>query len=182
MDIEDKITKIEAVIARTTHEGERESALLARSRLLKKRRGKPKSKKAYGKERTQKQKDQEAIDPFFLRGDVYFRSSKDERDATQKQKDFIRFLVDRADLACPNEKLDHFLDQMGLKQASYIIKLLLELFGEPKNDPLTDNQYYFLMKRKDFFGLSQELIDHLTTMEASIIIEAVEVIEEKGFG
>lgn len=181
MDIEDKITKLEALIAKTTHEGERESALLARDRLLKKRKRKSRYKKN-GKRPPRPDsspKDPDAIDPFFFREDVCFRSSIDEKNATQKQKDYIRFLVQRGSLSCPTDKLDRFLDQMGLKQASHTIDLLLEMFGEPKNDSLTDSQYYFLLNRKELFGLSEEVIAHLTVEEASVVIDAVKIIQEK---
>lgn len=184
MGIEEKIAKLEALINSTKHAGERESAILARERLLKKLKGGARSKKAYRKkarkETKSSQREQERIDPFFFREDVCIRSASDKRDATQRQKDFICFLVKRGHLSCPEGKLENFLKQIGLKQACKIIQLLMEMFGEPKNDPLTDNQYFFLMSRRDVFGLSEGLIDRLTVLEASKIIEAIKVIQAKG--
>ena len=188
MGIEEKIAKLEALINSTKHAGERESAILARERLLKKLKGGARSKKAYRKksrkekstnETKSSQRDQERIDPFFFREDVCIRSAIDKRDATDRQKDFICFLVKRGRLSCPEGKLENFLKQIGLKQACKIIQLLLEMFGEPKNDPLTDNQYFFLMSRRDVFGLSEGLIDRLTVLEASKVIEAIKVIQAK---
>lgn len=188
MGIKEKIAKLEALINSTKHAGERESAILARERLLKKLKGGARSKKAYRKksrkeksanETNSSQREQERIDPFFFREDVCIRSANDKRDATDRQKDFICFLVKRGRLSCPEGKLENFLKQIGLKQACKIIQLLLEMFGEPKNDPLTDNQYFFLMSRRDVFGLSEGLIDHLTVLEASKVIEAIKVIQEK---
>lgn len=189
MGIKEKIAKLEALINSTKHVGERESAILARERLLKKLKGGARSKKAYRKkarkeksanETNSSQREQERIDPFFFREDVCIRSAIDKRDATDRQKDFICFLVKRGHLSCPQRKLENFLKQIGLKQACKIIQLLLEMFGEPKNDPLTDNQYFFLMSRRDIFGLSEGLIDRLTVLEASKIIEAIKVIQAKG--
>jgi len=190
MGIKEKIAKLEALINSTKHAGERESAILARERLLKKLKGGARSKKSYRKKaRKEKaakdnhsessQREQERIDPFFFREDVCIRSASDKRDATERQKDFICFLVKRGRLSCPEGKLENFLKQIGLKQACKIIQLLLEMFGEPKNDPLTDNQYFFLMSRREVFGLSEGLIDHLTVLEASKVIEAIKVIQEK---
>ena len=196
--IRSKIAKLEALIASTTNEGEKLAAILARDRLLKKLRGhekyqkthhqrKSSHKKKKHKQRTYRNKSSkksstkdesdETIDPFFYEEAVCRRSKSDETNATDRQKDYIIALVNRAGLSCPKHILDYFLSRIGLRQASRILDILLERYGDPRNEPLTENQEYFLRHNRGF-QLNDNLIYKLTISQASSIIEAIKIVQE----
>jgi hypothetical protein len=195
-DIRRKIEKLEALIASTMHEGERQAGLLAKERLLKKLRGKEKYQKTYNKRKTthhkkkrRRQREKESsqenaestdyddIDGFFFEAEVCRRHKSDTKDATQPQKNYILYLLSRAELSCPIHILDQFLSSLGIGQASRIIDILLERFGDPRDEPLTDNQFYFLKNHRGF-QLSDDTIEKLTVSKASLIIEAIKVVEK----
>ena len=196
--IRSKIAKLEALIANTTHEGERQAAILARDRLLKKLRGQEKYQKAYhqrkstykkkkhkqrnyghktSQKNSTKEESDETIDPFFYEEKVRRRRSSDKSDATEPQKKYIVYLVSRAGLSCPNHILDHFLNRVGLRQASRILDILLQRYGDPRDDPLTENQEYFLRKNRGFH-LTDGFIDNLTISQARKIIDVIKIVQE----
>ena len=187
--IRSKIAKLEALIASTTHEGEKKAAILARNRLLKKLRGHEKYQKTHhqqkfsykkkkhkqrtyrnkkSKTKSTKDNSDETIDPFFYEEDVCWRSKSDEANATKRQKSYIIDLIDRAGLCCPKHILDNFLSRIALRQASRILSILLQRYGDPRGDPLTVNQENFLRNNRGF-QLTDDLIDKLTTAQASEI-------------
>lgn len=196
--IRNKIAKLEALIASTTHEGEKQSAILARERLLKKLRGQEKYQKTYhqrkfshkkkkhkqrtyGHKKSQKtstkEENDETIDPFFYEEKVCRRRSSDKTDATEPQKKYILYLVGRAGLSCPKHILDYFLSRIGMRQASRIIDILLQRYGDPRDDPLTENQIYFLRKNRGF-QLDDDFIDNLTISQARKIIDVIKIVQE----
>ena len=190
-DLQSKIDKLDALIASTTHEGEKNAALLARERLLKKLRGKQKYQKAHHqkpphkkkkhKHRKQAQEEQaqspeEEIDDFFLDKNLK-RKPADTQNATKRQKDYIEVLIVRAALMCPPDILDYFLNKLGFKQASKVIDELIERYGDPKKDPLTQRQKSFLKNHRRM-EISEGFIEHLTVGEASTIIEAIKLIQK----
>ena len=190
-DLQSKIDKLDALIASTTHEGEKKAALLARERLLKKLRGKqkyqkahhqkppPKKKKHRHRKHPQEEQDkspEEEIDDFFL--DKRFRRKPaDTQNATKRQKDYVEVLIVRAALMCPPHVLDYFLSKLGFKQASKVIDELIARFGDPKKDPLTKRQRGFLKNHRRM-ELTEGFIENLTVGEASTIIEAIKLIQK----
>lgn len=161
---------------------------MAKERLLKKLRGRERHQKTYNKRKTthhkkkrRRQRSQENteyddIDGFFFEAEVCRRYRSDVKDATQPQKNYILYLLSRADISCPVHILDQFLSSLGIKQASRILDILLERFGDPRDDPLTDNQLYFLKNHRGF-QLSDNTIQELTVSKASMLIEAIKLVQ-----
>ena len=176
-NIEEKIAKLDALIASTTNQGEKESAILARERLLKKlkkhvKHTKTKKKKKAAKASTSNKEEKEEIDPFFFRADNSLRESKDTSKASFYQKRFLCNLVERAQLACPSTFLKKYVNSLGLEQANRNINNLIEIVGDPREKPATPRQVAFL-KRNPRIEITEEMIEVLKSREASKIIGAI---------
>lgn len=203
MNIEAKIAKLDALIASTTHAGEKEAALLAKERLLKKLHKRGKYQRAYEKKknsdkkkqrrretseesqqkseqdskRKQSKKKEEKIDDFFYQDENCIREESDTSNATFRQKQFISNLVYRSKIAIPSKNLKFFLSQIGFEQASRIINNLFKITGDPRNKPASEKQMYFLSTNSKF-EISEETIGILTSLEANTIITAIKLIKK----
>nr|VFK43205.1 MAG: hypothetical protein BECKSD772F_GA0070984_11399 [Candidatus Kentron sp. SD]VFK48814.1 MAG: hypothetical protein BECKSD772E_GA0070983_11439 [Candidatus Kentron sp. SD]VFK80630.1 MAG: hypothetical protein BECKSD772D_GA0070982_11349 [Candidatus Kentron sp. SD] len=178
--LEEKIAKLDALIASTTHKGEKDSAIFAREKLLKKLKKHAKHEKSTKQKRSSeepKKREKKPVDDFFYRKENCLRKSWDRSKASFYQKRFICGLVERANLSCPPSFLQKFVNSLGLEQATRIINNLIEIAGDPRENPATKRQVAFL-KKNLVLGLSEDLIGILKSRDASKIIGAIKIIKE----
>jgi hypothetical protein len=188
--LEDKIAKLDALIESTVHEEERDSAILARDRLLKKlqkhnKHEKSKKKKRQNKstvgasqDKAEEEVDEttEPLDSFFCNEENCIRDQEDTKDVSFHQKRFILNLIKNAKLSCPHGFIHYFLEDVGFDQASRIIDNLIEITGDPRERPATDRQVGFLRNNLSF-EISEQLLGIMKVTEASKIISAIKLVQ-----